>query len=108
MSPCARDRREPADRAIEPGVVDVVYHAAVGVGHRGQARVVLAARHLGVGVLDLGGGGGGDGPLVRLVLGGQLPEPVEGVLDLVDDVAAGGRVERGEQVGAAGSVHKQR
>jgi hypothetical protein len=41
---------------------------------------------------------------VRLVVGRELAEAVKAVLDLVDDVAARGRVEAGEEVRPAAGV----
>ena len=49
-------------------------------------------------------GGGDDGVLVGLVLSGELSQAIEDVLDLIDDIAAGGRVVRGEEVGATAGV----
>src|SRR5205807_1959180 len=57
----------------------------------------------GVGVLHLGRGAGVHRPSVGLVLGGQLPEPVVGVLHLVGDRSVAVQV-AGLLVGTASRV----
>jgi hypothetical protein len=52
---------------------------------------VVASDALGVGVLDTWRRRGANEPRVGLPLGGELPKPVVGAGDLIDDAAAGGR-----------------
>jgi hypothetical protein len=73
-------------------------HATVGIRHTRHAAIVGPAGHLDVGVLHLGRAPRVHCPGLRLIFGNELPQSIEHILHLVDDIATRGRIIAGEEM----------